>query len=729
MKQFFNQLLQKLSPSRDINTNLCATTITPTKLSPLDIPLILDLIFSYLDDHTRRYRVALVCRQWFLHQQNQFSRTIAFDDFWTDKQVARFCTKLPGVGRLECVLHFDSPRGINTKNIRALLERYQGDYRRQLGKRNRIAINKRKPTLYSFDSLRAISISVEIQYGTTIDSIPFPPSLTCLELTFVFCRSNGESLGKIMRTCPLLEILSLEVEERSSQPMSQITLDQELHPKPLPLQHLKLRNVNFAQADLENLLSFAPRIKSLKLIGLNTHLDPKYDWTRLLEHIKALCITLEDVYFFEYGQQSHLDIMPRLGEICPTIWDWTLWALDVTPSFLQELTLRTSFVTTLELFWKPMDSDYAALCCSNELKHAPRLIHKYLCTSSQLVHLKSLKTVIRPEFMDLFNRRDPHGNPLDLPTTLAPALWACRGLETLHVELHDRYCSRIFFGYVSRVLPQLQELFVRIPEVCKPNEDSPFIYPVMHVNLQGGLCLLSRLKHLRRLRVASASHEFKATDGCSKMDLNWMLPSGRNGKFKRQRRDELKTWRVRRDEEDQRETMRSLQQQQLPRIEKEADAEIWSQLHNLGLLLDVEEVVKEIDAGDFEPLPSLEKLSFSLNRPGMTHPEVELNRRSRKDPRQNHNVLSRGRPSHSSSEWIHWANATTPKVLKMIFYVSLATYTPITTLELCWKQPSKSSPAPGCYRGVRDVPQGIFEVLCYASAQVHLMTLKTEVRL
>ncbi|KAF9545705.1 hypothetical protein EC957_010568 [Mortierella hygrophila] len=624
MKRFFNQLLRNISLSRDTNTTLCATATTPTKISPLEIPLTLDIIFSYLDDHTCRYRVALVCRQWFLHQQNQFSRTITFSDFWTDKQVALFCTKLPGAGRLECVLHFDSPRGIDTKNIRALLERYQGDYRRQLEKRNQIAINKRKRTLYSFDSLRSISISVGVQYGTTIDSIPFPPSLTSLELTFVFCQSNGESIGKIMRTCPLLEILSLEVEERSRQPMSQITLDQELLPKPLLLQHLKLRNVYFAQADLESLLSFTPRIKSLKLIGLDTLHRPKYDWMRLLEHIKALRITLEDVYFFEYGQQSHLDIMPRLGEICPTIGDWTLWAPDVTPSLLQELTLRTSFVTTLELFWEPMDYDYAALCCSDELKHAPRLIHEYLCTSSQIVHLKSLKTVIRPEFMDLFNRRDPHGDPLDLPTTPAPALWACRGLETLHVELHDKHCSRTLFGYVSRVLPQLQELFVRIPELCKPNEDSSFIYPVMHVNLQGGLCLLSQLKHLRRLRVATTSHDFKVTDGCSKMDLNWMLPSGRNGKFKRQRRDELKTWRVRRDEEDQRETMRSLQQQQPPRIEKEADTEIWSQLRNLGLLLDVEEVVKEIDAGGREPLPSLEKLSFSLNTLGMKHPEVEL---------------------------------------------------------------------------------------------------------
>ncbi|KAF9149786.1 hypothetical protein BG015_008381 [Linnemannia schmuckeri] len=621
MKRLFNQLLQKPPATQVIS--IPPTTSTKT-LSPLDIPLILDLVFSYLNDHILRYKVALVCRQWFLHHQNRFSRTIAFSDFWSEKQVAHFLTKLPGAGRLECVLNFDSLRGIDTVNIRAVLARYQRDYQTRLEQMDQVEILKRKPTLYSFGSLKAISIYVAIQYDTTIDSIPFPPSLTSLELTFVYSRSNGESLGKIMRTCPLLEVLSMEVEERTGQPLSWITLEQEHQPKPLPLQHLKLRNVSFAQADLENLLSFTPQIKSLKLIGLNTRLDPEYDWTRLLEHLKALRITLEDVYFFEYGQQSHLDISPRLREICPTAWDWTLWAPDVTPSFLQELTLRTSFVTTLELFWKPRNSDYAPQCCSSELEHAPRLIHKYLCTSSQLVHLRSLKTVIRPEFMDLFNRRDSYADPQDQPTTSPlPALWLCRGLKTLHVELHGRHCSRIFFGYVSRVLPQLEELFVHIPQVCKPHEDSPFIYPVMHVHLQGGLCLLSRLKYLRRLRVASASHQYGVTNGCSKMELNWMLPSGRRDKFKRQRRAEMGKWRMMRDEEDQRETMLP-SRQQLPRIEREADAEIWAQLRNLGLLLDVEEVVKEIDSGGFEPLPSLERLSFSLITPEMKHPEAEL---------------------------------------------------------------------------------------------------------
>jgi hypothetical protein len=587
----------------------------------LDIPHLLELIFSYLNDHILRYKVALVCRKWLLIQQNRFYRTITFNDFWSKKQVARFQKKLPGAGRLECKLNFDSHREIDTINIRAILGRYQRDYQRHLEQRNQIAINKQKPSLYSFNSLESINIHVGVQYEITIDSIPFPSSLTSLELSFNYSRASGENLGKIMKTCPLLEILSVEVVERARQPLDWMTLDQDLQPKPLPLQRLKLRNVNFDQDHLENLLSFAPRIKSLKLMGMSSYLGPEYDWTRLLEHLKALRITLDEVLFFEYDRQSYLDIVPRLSEICPTTWDWALWAADVTPSFLKELSLRTSFVTTLELLW----FGYAApFCCTKDLKNAPRLIHKYLCTSPQLVHLKTLKTVIRPEFMNLFNGYNLIDVDLqDQSNTLPQALWMCRGLEVLHVEVHGEHCERVLFGYFSRVLPQLEELFVHVADICKRGEDSQFMFPVGNLGLLSGLCLLSPLKYLRRLRLSSASHLYIVTENCREMDLNWMLPSGRKDKFKRQRRAELEGWKATRGEDEHREVIRR-RTLPPPRIEKEADVEIWSQLRNLGLVLDVEEMVKEIDYGGFEPLPSLERLSFMQSPSEMEHPKMEL---------------------------------------------------------------------------------------------------------
>ncbi|KAF9277372.1 hypothetical protein BGZ88_001189 [Linnemannia elongata] len=53
------------------------------------------------------------------------------------------------------------------------------------------------------------------------------------------------------------------------------------------------------------------------------------------------------------------------------------------------------------------------------------------------------------------------------------------------------------------------------------------------------------------------------------------------------------------------------------------EAENLSQLQNLGLLLDVEEKLQEMDMDkNFRPLPALEKLSFSL--PIMRRPEDEL---------------------------------------------------------------------------------------------------------
>ncbi|KAF9919497.1 hypothetical protein FBU30_010958 [Linnemannia zychae] len=620
MRRLFKGLFQR----QPVST---ATALTPKRaLSPFDIPLILDLIFSFLSDRTLRYSVALVSRQWFLHIQHRLYRTFSFCDTWTEKQAARLLPKLIGAGRLECILYFDTSRAAtNTFNIRNILERYQEEYQRQVEQRKQIVLlDKRRPlSLIGLIPMRSISIHVSIQFETTIDSIPFPPTITNLELTFVYTRSTGENLGKIIKACPLLETFSMEVEERPGQPLTWITLDNKLQTTPLPLRSFKLRNVSFAQSNLENLLSFTPHLKSLKLMAISTCANPTYNWIRLLDHLKALRIILDSVYFFEYGAQSHITILRQMHEVCPNSTDWTLWAPNVTPLLLKTISARASVITHLELFWKPKDFEDGPICCANELKDAPRLLHEYLCSSSHLVHLKTLKTVLRPEFMDLYGRRR---NNVDIDTHISPtpatALWVCRGLETLHVELHDLFCSRIFFGYISRVLPQLQELFVHVPIVCKPAEDRSHVYPGLRLGLKGGLCLLARLRSLQRLSVTIGSFEFKVTDGCTEADLNWMIPRGRTSKFRKARRVQVEKWRGMREAQDRLEAARP--PQPLPKAVKEEDMEIWWQLRHLGLLRDVEEMIKEMDSKDFIALPSLERVSFTSYMPEMRHPEVEL---------------------------------------------------------------------------------------------------------
>ncbi|KAH7059828.1 hypothetical protein BKA57DRAFT_445807 [Linnemannia elongata] len=594
------------------------STTTLTATSPLEIPLILDLIFSYLDTYTIRRSVAPVCRQWFFHNQRRLYRTIDYGDVWTRTQARRFSRRLLGAGRLECMLALDNMTlsKNQTYNIRNILDRYWKEFQQQLERRNRKAISKRKPGLYEFIPLRSIRMRIQVQYNTTTDSIPFPPSLTSLEIVLAYTNQKTEDLSKIMRMCPLLENLSFEVEQRPGQAVFWSSLDQEQQPTPLPLRHLNFRNLSIDQSGLENLLLFTPRLETLTLMALDTTRHPEYDWTRLLEHLKALGITLDSVHFSAFGDQSHLEILPRLGEICLNITHWPLWCQDVTPSFLQELTVRTSFVTTLELFWRPRGMSRTNLYGEREINNAPRLIHKFLCTSSLFVHLRTLKTVIRAEYLDLFNRRDLElgSGPQEQPLT-PPAIWKCRSLETLHIDVHGPGEGRILFGYISRVLPRLVDLVIYMPEMFMNNEEFPQWRPAVRLNLKGGFCLLSRLKHLQTLRVIEQDFHFPVYFACSKADVTWILPSGRKEKYKRARQAEMATWREMRDQEDLLEVTRSSSTLPPPTTLTGVEAAIWAQLRHLGLLRDVEEMVKEIDSGEYEPFPSLQRIALRDYRP------------------------------------------------------------------------------------------------------------------
>jgi len=118
------------------------------------------------------------------------------------------------------------------------------------------------------------------------------------------------------------------------------------------------------------------------------------------------------------------------------------------------------------------------------------------------------------------------------------------------------------------------------------------------------------------------------TEICHEMDLNWIVPSGRSDKFKELRQQEIASWQSLRLVEDQCE---KLQQQELQDDRDGSadnggslDAEVRGQFRNLGLLMDVEETINEIDGGSLVPFPSLAGLSFSFGF--LQWPEKELNR-------------------------------------------------------------------------------------------------------
>ncbi|KAG0043374.1 hypothetical protein BGZ83_011478 [Gryganskiella cystojenkinii] len=121
-----------------------------------------------------------------------------------------------------------------------------------------------------------------------------------------------------------------------------------------------------------------------------------------------------------------------------------------------------------------------------------KVIYDFLCSAPMLLHFRCSDARLSTEVLwgcSDFNKNS--SGTLD-PWT---KLWACRGLRTLSLNLRHRYfnqfdcdsSTRRIFGYLSRVCPSLEELSIKMD---------------IHIfGFESGLCLLTRLRHLRRLEL------------------------------------------------------------------------------------------------------------------------------------------------------------------------------------------------------------------------------------
>lgn len=531
-------------------------------------------------------------------------------------------------------------------------------------------------TLYNFGPLKELNIIMDMSYSQyAAIGFPYPNTLTKIVMT-ILVPDQGHFRagldGLLWNRCPLLEFYEVHgmptVELTWIPP---ITTDQE-HEKmqrPLALRSLILNNTIFDQDSLENLLSFTPWLKVLKLIAMPSRdAEPGYDWLRFLRHLQSLPISLDTIHISTYNQKTPPEVLQAVSEICTSpssLQEWNLWALDTSPSLLKDLELRTSInsLTTLELFSKAQRPGVS--CLLSELRGAPFFLHQILTTSDKLTHLRTLKTIVRLEDWDIhrrggyfllddprftLNNKGKNGNSPRIygndkivmyaataaatlyasePTRAEPVIWRCRGLQTLHVEVHasnkvmsrSPVQSRIIFGYISRVFPKLEELRVRTPHFCQTaNKIHDIKCPRIRLELEGGLCLLGRLKHLQRLDVRPGNHASWILDNVREVDLDWMIPSGHTFKARWARQKEVKQWQQRCDQEKKLAAEQSPQKKAIGDVS--AVTEVLGQLRNLGLLKDVKEMVKEMESMSVPSMQSLEGLS--LRHSYFVWPENEI---------------------------------------------------------------------------------------------------------
>ncbi|KAF9548657.1 hypothetical protein EC957_005896 [Mortierella hygrophila] len=397
MLRYINRLRQK--------TPVSTTNNTRTTLSPLNLPEILELIFSYLDDYTTRRWAALVCRQWYLLNQGRLAREVTWNQDWRSSRKERALLKLPGAGRFY-ICHLSNGSDLMQDAIFAL-HRLESKYLKQLGQgastsavsdnsdnsNKRISTSTAALTLYNFMPLRELILYTAFGHPF-IESFPIPSSLTRLAIKVGYSHYVEWDFGMILSKCPLLEYFCADTFNTSDIHLRLSPFDPTTTPR-LPLRSLVLHNVALPQPELEILLQLTPDLKELKLMAMLWHEGNQYNWTLLFTYLMDNNITLDRAHFSTLDrkmsaketEQLLADIYPHLSS------ERSLWALDVTPQLLQTITSQSNTLTTLEVIWKAPERFAPKSCCLTSLAQAPGLIHQYLCESPYLAHLTTLKMI------------------------------------------------------------------------------------------------------------------------------------------------------------------------------------------------------------------------------------------------------------------------------------------------------------------------------------------------
>ncbi|KAF9909544.1 hypothetical protein EC991_008369 [Linnemannia zychae] len=604
--------------------------------SPFDITEIAELIFSHIDDVSYRRTVPFVCRQWFLLSKGRCLRQLAWDNRWGTR-LEPVLAKLPGVGRFICC-HRGLEGGAKVrKQLFLALKNYSQRYYE--GFQQRGYFSQPASCRLFYMSLRELDLRVDFIEGDQLDYIKYPSSLTSLKLDLRNVADKRMELGILFRQCPLLEVFH-------AGRVGEFRIKSAWHPlspnvqKPLVLRSLVLRDVAYDQWELETLLKFTPRLQELKLIGIQSRsrsVNDRFeifslDSNAIYTLIRKLSLPIDSYHFSIVDRPARdgepyekLHMFPRPPS------EWSFWAPELEPFYMEALELTTNNVTTLDVYWDQTNRYEQPHC--NLPSAVIRQLHQFLCSSPQLLSLKVANAAILLEAMDLHRRSgyiDPECGVMFTrsaeleETVVRPGIWACRGLRQLSIEVHSHRLfeltapvhSRIVFGYISRVCPILELLEVTVPAKCRVEPQLGFTnyVPVLFGRLDGGLCLLSKLKKLRTLKVL-AQDVWKGSLETRRDALNWIHSSGHDTKSRMKRRGVVAGWKSGIDTEKRTEMNRASvgpegDQYWTPSAAGTIEPELTKQLEKLGLLSDVKEMVEEMDVDDFRCMPELELFSF-----------------------------------------------------------------------------------------------------------------------
>ncbi|KAF8947508.1 hypothetical protein BGZ47_008888 [Haplosporangium gracile] len=630
-----------------------ATQTCPTPRA-LEIPEILDRVFFFIqDDFVLSHSIVLVCRQWLWMNQRRLRRELSWSDDTNNKSssdtlsVNKILARLPRATHLVWSSTDDVLKEKHAQRLILALRENNNYYieRLRLNAADNVVVvndtsnndsksnklighwkdgllksNNKTPLLKGV--LRKLNLSGPA--ALVFKVLPYLASLTTLQLRLLGLATI--QVHTVLNVCPHLLSLHLNTSSIIHLPgswtpsMETILSLEPIHQNGiLPLQSLLLENASFVQTSLEDLLVLTPRLANLQLRNLRSDTtsadNNSYSWPNLFCQLTTLSLPLHSIHFSIYGQTaSEKEEQEKVHMVCPRSSEWAFRSFDLTPSLTSCLSQLRNTVTTLEL----VDSEGQAV---NNYSLA---LHRYLCASPHLLHLKATNSVCLVERMDIHNRWTPsvRANNGSVVQDLQPGIWACRNLQTLHIRVHNLGSAplqtlpiqfRIVFGYISTVLPQLRDL-----ELFELEND-----PGLSLNLFGGLCLLARLRHLESLRLGTGKTPQKVRAG----DVRWMIPSGQSRVGRMERMEVVATWGILLTAERDAERSRQKTVPEYAPVDvyhPYTEPKVVEGLIMLGLLAGVKSLVDQMNSkGGYQSWPSLKYLSVYQKHPSRTMTGLE----------------------------------------------------------------------------------------------------------
>ncbi|KAF9433791.1 hypothetical protein BGZ76_008974 [Entomortierella beljakovae] len=314
-----------------------------------------------------------------------------------------------------------------------------------------------------------------------------------------------------------------------------LSIDDEIsyHNQPIPddnfthgLEKLKLQFIIMDQTSLETLCSATPFLKSFEVRFLRFRRSPgvrggTFRRKDFYYHLSKVCPRIESLHFTLYDTTMRLEEAVAIQDSFSKLKELGMAGKDTENCDhgvkIQLMEHYVNHLTTLEIVCYSWSQGNAII---------PRF-HEFMCNARHLKHLIAPTLRYSTWCMDLvevprtmgdgdgdsvsarravYSSRRIRDGDVARQHKLLSKDWACQDLETLHLgfaqPLHQK--STLIHGYITRHCPHLKDIWIVMERF-----DS---------SLEGGLCLLTQLRGLEKLRIETRSKEVKLKPD----DINWI---------------------------------------------------------------------------------------------------------------------------------------------------------------------------------------------------------------